>query len=109
MTLRQISLRSLLFIGALLTLALTACAGLSERQAMPTDEQVARLRPGVSRAADVRELIGQPYRVDALPRLEREVWSYRIKRDGIWPEDLFVQFSRDGVVREVLRIDDSQG
>jgi outer membrane protein assembly factor BamE (lipoprotein component of BamABCDE complex) len=98
--------RSLLFIGGFLALALTACAGSSE---LLTDEHVAQLRPGVSRAAEVRELIGAPYRVDALPRLEREVWSYRVYRDGIWPENLFVQFSRDGIVREVLLIDDSEG
>jgi len=93
-------------IGAFLTLALTACAGPAE---LLTDEHVARLRPGVSRAADVRELIGAPYRVDALPRLERVVWSYRMNSESVAPTNLFVQFSRDGVLREILLIDDSQG
>ena len=73
-----------------------------------TDENVAKLRPGVSRADEVRDLIGPPYRVDTFQRLEREVWSYKMYDRGTWPKDLYVQFSRDGIVREVITLDDPQ-
>ena len=60
----------------------------------------------MSRADEVRDLIGPPYRVDTFRRLERDVWSYKTYSAGIWPEDLYVQFSPDGIVREVIVIDD---
>lgn len=69
-----------------------------------TDENVARLRSGM-RADDVRDLIGPPYRVDALSRLERDVWTYKMYSGGA-EKDLYVQLSRDGVVREVMLVDD---
>ena len=46
--------------------------------------------------------------MDALPTLEREVWTYKALSEGIWRKDLFVQFSRDGIVREILLIDDPE-
>ena len=71
-----------------------------------SDENVAKLRPGVSRADEVRDLIGPPYSVDTFERLEREVWSYKMYGGGTWPKDLYVQLSRDGIVREVKMMDD---
>jgi len=71
-----------------------------------TDENVARLRPGMSRADDVRDLLGPPYRVDTFRRLEREVWTYKMYSGGLWPKELDVQFSPDGIVREVMLMDD---
>jgi outer membrane protein assembly factor BamE (lipoprotein component of BamABCDE complex) len=91
-----------------MALALAACAAVPARKKeLLTEQDVARLHPGASRA-EVRELLGAPQRVDSLPRLEREVWSYKAINDGAWPKDLFVQFSRDGIVREVLLLDDEQ-
>ena len=100
----QILRRLPLLVAGLLELS--ACAQSSE---LLTDKHIARIHPGLSHAADVRQLIGSPYRVDALPRLEREVWSYRLNADSVAPTNLFVQFSSDGVVRELLLLDDSQG
>ena len=73
-----------------------------------TESNVARLRPGSTRADDVRELIGPPYRVDAYPRLERDVWTYKMYEGSFVPKDLYVQLSRDGIVREVMMTDDPQ-
>lgn len=73
-----------------------------------TEANIARLTPGTSRAADVRDLFGPPYRVDSFARLAREVWTYKIYGNGYLPMDLFVQLSSDGVVREVMVIDDPQ-
>jgi len=72
-----------------------------------TEEYVARLRPGSSRADDVRDVLGPPYRVDEFPRLERQVWTYPAM--GLTIEKLLiVQLSRDGVLREIFMTDDPQ-
>ena len=92
-------------IAVVVALALTGCASVSGSGRL-TGENVAKLRPGVSRTDDVRALMGSPYRVEAFPRLEREVWTYRMVSEGLWPKNLYLQFSADGIVREVLVIDD---
>ena len=72
-----------------------------------TEEYVAKLRPGSSRADDVRDVLGPPYRVDAFPRLEREIWTY--PAHGLTTDKLLiVQLSGDGVLREVFMMDDPQ-
>jgi len=72
-----------------------------------TEETVAKLRIGTTRDEDVRELIGPPYRVDEFPRLQRRVWTYKMY-SGTSPKDLYVQFSPDRVVREVMLLDDPE-
>jgi hypothetical protein len=70
-----------------------------------TEANYAKLVPGSTRAAEVRDLLGPPYRVDQFPRMEREIWTYPAK--GLTIEKLlFVQLSRDGIVREVYLADD---
>jgi len=73
-----------------------------------TEANIARLTPGASRAADVRDLFGPPYEVHAFARLARDVWTYKMYGGGNQPKDLYVQMSRDGVVREMMMIDDPQ-
>ncbi|HEY6821411.1 MAG TPA: hypothetical protein VI321_05280 [Burkholderiales bacterium] len=72
-----------------------------------TDANIAKLRLGSSRDEDVRTLVGPPYRVDPFPRMQREVWTYKMF-SGAFPKDLYVQFSPDHVVREVMIIDDPE-
>lgn len=68
-------------------------------------EYFAKLIPGRSSKDDVRDLLGPPWRIDQFPRLMRAIWTYptyglpNLKK-------LYVQFSADGVVREVLWLDD---
>ena len=45
-------------------------------------------------------------RSSSLQRLEREVWTYKMYGGGTWPKDLYVQVSRDGIVRQVKVTDD---
>lgn len=70
-----------------------------------TEANLTKLVPGSSRNDDVRDLLGPPYRVDAFPRMQREAWTYKMLA-GYAPKDLYVQFSPDGVVREVMLMDD---
>jgi hypothetical protein len=72
-----------------------------------TEDNVARLRVGSSREEDVRTLVGPPYRVDPFPRMQREIWTYKMY-SGSFPKDLYVQFSPDRVVREVMIMDDPE-
>jgi outer membrane protein assembly factor BamE (lipoprotein component of BamABCDE complex) len=71
-----------------------------------TEANVARLSPGLSRSDDVRDLFGPPYMVNNFSRMQREVWTYNIYGKISQPMNLFVQFSGDGVVREVMMLDD---
>ena len=66
-----------------------------------TEENIAGIRAGVSSRAEVRALLGPPHFVSHLDRQQREVWEYKrlqvTERRVLW-----VQFSGDGLVREVL-------
>jgi len=72
-----------------------------------TDANMAKLVNGTSTTRDVRELFGPPSRTTHYARLERDVWEYPM--DPRWnPFLLTVQFSADGIVREVYKIKDYQ-
>ena len=74
------------------------------------DENVAKIIPNTTRAEQVRDLFGPPYQVQRFERMERDVWSWKMRRYGDpgIPVALAVQMSMDGVVREVYIIDESQ-
>jgi hypothetical protein len=71
-----------------------------------TEDSLGKLVRGTSRSNDVRDLLGPPYQVDTFARLAREVWSYNMYANGYKPMVLYVQFSGDGVLREVMMFDD---
>lgn len=66
-----------------------------------TLENVGRVVPGKSTRRDVLELFGPPFETSTLPRLQRDVWEYQLL-DVAFRWKLYVQFSADNVVREVL-------
>jgi len=68
------------------------------------DANIAKLLPGVSRAEDVRDVLGPPHRSYRLPGKEGEVWEYQL--EGFQrPLTLHVQFSFDQIVREVFMLE----
>ena len=71
-----------------------------------TPENVARLQPGRTTAKEVHDLLGPPWREDAYPRLAREIWTYPMMASDPTPKHFYVQFSGDGVVRELYLLDD---
>ncbi len=71
-----------------------------------SEEYIARLMPNHSRKQDVLELFGPPYETALYPRMDREVWSWHMRQYGMLPVGLHVQMSPDGVVREVLLLDE---
>ena len=72
-----------------------------------TEENITKLVRGQTRADDVRDLLGPPYRVDQFARMEREIWTYPMQG---YPNRkvLYAQFSPDGVLREAYYMDDPE-
>jgi hypothetical protein len=70
-----------------------------------TDANIAKLVRGTTTAREVRELFGPPSTTGRLPRLERDVWEYPMDNIAM-PYVLYVQFSADGIVREVFKMKD---
>jgi hypothetical protein len=74
-----------------------------------TDENVAKIIPNTTRAEQVRDLFGPPWSTMQVARMDRDIWTWHMKRYGDpgIPVSLNVQLSPDGVVREVYIIDES--
>ncbi len=69
-----------------------------------TTGNVQKLKPGGSTREDVSELFGPPFVVSSLTRLQREVWEYQFFDEAFIRRKLWMQFSGDGVLREVLQM-----
>jgi hypothetical protein len=76
-----------------------------------TDGNVGKIVPNTSRAQDVRNLLGPPYSAARYAGLDREVWTWWMRRYGDpgVPGELVVQISPDGVVREVYFLQQGGG
>jgi hypothetical protein len=60
---------------------------------------------GTSTMNDVRELFGPPHQITRFDRLKRTIWEYRMFDNPLdWL--VYVQFSDDGIAREVLQLRD---
>jgi len=68
-----------------------------------TVENVKKVRTGEWTKKEVHDLFGPPFLVSTLPRMQREVWEYHVL-EVTFKWNLWVQFSPDGVVREVLQM-----
>jgi hypothetical protein len=69
-----------------------------------TRENVGRLKSGAAREDDVRDLLGPPNRIDSYPRRERVAWTYQAQ--GIEPQLIVAEFSKDGVLRDAFMMND---
>lgn len=69
-----------------------------------TPKNIAGLKEGMT-TAQVRERLGPPYRIVYMKLIDRDVWEYpwRTVEDK---RILWVQFSRDGVVQEIIEMHD---
>ena len=100
-------MKTILALAAAVLLA--ACAGMPS----PTTasfEEVKRIEFGKTSRDDVRKMLGAPIQVSTLPRQSRDVWEYRLRQNGSSGELMFVwvQFSTDGMAREILSLPESQ-
>jgi hypothetical protein len=69
-----------------------------------SEDQLAKLVPGKSTMADVRNLLGRP--AHDITYLGGPSWSWRFKRDGLQPGWLVVAFNPDGTVRDRFAVID---
>ena len=72
-----------------------------------TRANVAKLLAGSSTLKDTRELFGAPFSTTYFPRQARLVWEYKLYDYEAF-RVLWVQFSDDGIVREVFEGHDYQ-
>ena len=71
-----------------------------------TEQNLGKLVPGVTTAKETRELLGPPWRTSHNFMRDRDVWDYRMYNDARAEHNLSVQFSADGLVREVMLLRD---
>jgi hypothetical protein len=69
-------------------------------------DNLKKLVPGTTTTAEVREQFGPPEKVNRFDRQQRNVWEYRMSGYSDEPYFLDVQFSDDGIVREVYFLKD---
>jgi hypothetical protein len=70
----------------------------------PTDAELSRLSAGTTTADEVKALLGPPVRTSRNERLGRDIWEYRRHNDLREERLIAIQFSADGIMREVLSI-----
>jgi hypothetical protein len=75
---------------------------LKRSEQVMTVEKFSQLKPGQDNKTSVQNLFGTPFEIVQLARLQREVWSYRLKLNGVFPALMHVQFDRTGIVREIF-------
>jgi len=71
-----------------------------------TEQNVRKLVAGSTTMKEVRLLLGPPFRTTRFERQQRLVWDYPMNSDMRVESNLSVQFSDDGIVREVLLLRD---
>jgi hypothetical protein len=69
-----------------------------------TRQYLQKVNPGVSRQSDVSDILGPPSRVDKYPRREGDVWTYHAQ--GIQPQIIVVEYTKEGVVEKAYMMDD---
>ena len=71
-----------------------------------TEQNIANLVRGTTTREQAREILGPPWRTTRLERQQRDVWEYKMYNQVQDKFFLYVQLSYDGIVQEVLMIND---
>ena len=71
-----------------------------------TTENIEKLKPGVTRADEVRDLLGPPFEPMKQALSGNEIWTYPMRVPGYpTPKWFLAHLSPDGVLRETYMID----
>jgi outer membrane protein assembly factor BamE (lipoprotein component of BamABCDE complex) len=93
--------------SAILIALLAGCASSNNAGSQgPSTADLAKLTTGKTTTDEVKTLLGPPLRVTRFDRMDRNVWEYRRYHDPMDEHHIAVQFSSDGIVREVLVLKD---
>jgi len=89
-------------------LVLSGCASIDTKAGGqgPSMQDLARIQAGVTTTGDVKALLGPPLSVTRFDRMDRDAWEYRRYNDPMDEHYVTVQFSPDGIVREVVVVKD---
>lgn len=71
---------------------------MSFRQILTTLD-FAQIRVDTATQQDVLRTFGKPEETAYFRLMDRQVWSYRFRHEGVWPSLMNFYFDRDGVVR----------
>ena len=92
----------------ILTAILAGCASQLQNAGGqgPSTADLAKLSMGTTTADQVKAILGPPVSTARFDRLQRDVWEYRRYEDPFNEFHISVQFSADGIVREVVVVKD---
>ena len=74
------------------------------REQLLTEQNIARLYRDTTTREQARVIVGPPWRTSRLERQERDVWEYTMFNAGLEEYFLYLQFSYDGILREVMML-----
>jgi hypothetical protein len=74
-----------------------------------TEENTSKIVRGQTTSKEVHDLLGPPWQPQRYDRMERDIWTYPMRVAGHHlPKWYVVQFSYDGIAREIYLFDDPQ-
>jgi len=74
-----------------------------------TEENTSKIVRGQTTSKEVHDLLGPPWQPQRYDRMERDIWTYPMRVAGHYlPKWYVVQFSYDGIAREIYLFDDPQ-
>jgi len=76
------------------------------KEQLLTEQNIARLTREVTTRAQARAIVGPPWQVARFERQQREVWEYYMYNVEQYEYFLYLQFSDDGILREVIMLKD---
>jgi hypothetical protein len=71
-----------------------------------TEQNIARLYRDTTTREQARQIVGPPWVVARFERQERDVWEYYMFNADLYEYFLYLQFSYDGILREVIMLKD---
>ena len=74
------------------------------REQLLTEQNIARLYRDTTTREQARAIVGPPWRTSRLERQGRDVWEYTMFNAGLEEYFLYLQFSYDGILREVMML-----
>lgn len=97
-------------LGSAISLAaiLAGCAtqGQNAGGQGPSQADLGKLIADTTTTGEVKAILGPPIRTARFERLQRDVWEYRRYEDPFNEFHISVQFSADGIMRELVIVKD---
>ena len=76
------------------------------KEQLLTEQNIALLYRDTTTREQARVIVGPPWQVSRFERQQREVWEYYMFNAELYDYFLYLQFSDDGILREVMMLKD---